>query len=137
MQILLQDHILHTMHGDLEQVCVGGVRGMDVDVLFNSVSHTLHTISLVGWTYLARVTIQVPEGLLKERDTLLPARRVADVVGEVALDRGLGNLFLEQVDFVEEKDDGGTDEPLRVADTLEEHYSFGHLVLRGCQRDVL
>ena len=41
----------------------------------------------------------------------------------------MGNLFLEKVDLVEEENEGGVLEPVRVGDGFPEHEGFLHLVL--------
>lgn len=54
----------------------------------------------------------------------------AFVVREVILHRADGELLLESVDLVEEKDNAGLDKPSRVADTVEEGQSLLHTVDR-------
>jgi len=54
--------------------------------------------------------------------------RATFVVGEVVLHRAYGELLLESVDLVQEKDDAGLDEPSRIADTVEKCKSFLHTV---------
>ena len=50
------------------------------------------------------------------------------VVGEVVLHRAHGELLLETVDLVEEKNDGGLDEPTGVADRVEQSQGLLHTV---------
>lgn len=52
----------------------------------------------------------------------------AGVVGEVVTDGGVLDLLLEEVDLVEEQDDGGPHEPARVADRVEECQGLLHPV---------
>ncbi len=52
------------------------------------------------------------------------------VVGEVVLHGAHGQLLLESIDLVQEQDDGGLDEPPRVADGVEQCESFLHTVDR-------
>jgi len=55
----------------------------------------------------------------------------AVVIGKVPIDRGHAReeLLAEEVDLVEEEDEGGFLEILAVGDGFEEHKSFVHLVL--------
>ena len=41
----------------------------------------------------------------------------------------MGDLFLEKVDLVEEENEGGALEPVRVGDGFPKHEGFLHLVL--------
>jgi len=50
------------------------------------------------------------------------------IVGEVVLHRADGQLLLESIDLVEEKNDGGLDEPPGVANRVEQGQSFLHTV---------
>ena len=52
------------------------------------------------------------------------------VVREVVLHGADGQLLLEAIDLVEEKNDGGLDEPSRVADRVEQCQGFLHTVDR-------
>ena len=52
------------------------------------------------------------------------------VVGEVVLHGADGQLLLEAIDLVEEKNDGGLDEPSRVANRVEQCKGFLHTVDR-------
>ena len=50
------------------------------------------------------------------------------IVWEVVLHRANGKLLLEPVDLVEEKNDGGLDEPPRIANRVEKCQGFLHTV---------
>lgn len=52
------------------------------------------------------------------------------VVGKVVFHWANGKLFLEAIDLVKEQDDGGLDEPPRVADRIEQGQGFLHTVDR-------
>lgn len=53
----------------------------------------------------------------------------AGVVWEVLVERGAAELLTEEVDLVEEEDDGGAHEPARVDDGVEEDEGLHHAVL--------
>lgn len=50
------------------------------------------------------------------------------VIGEVVLHRADRQLLLKSIDLVEEQDDGGLDEPSRVADGVEQSQGLLHTV---------
>ena len=94
----MDDHILNGSHGDFEKIGVGCVCEVAVDF---SCWSSVESYELVHEVF-AR---------------LLPACRVALEIGEPEFgDWALGNLGLEQIDLVEEQDEGGLLEPVRVGD---------------------
>lgn len=52
------------------------------------------------------------------------------VVREVVHQWGAANLLLEKIDFVEEKDDTGPEEPSRIDDGIEKYKALHHSVLQ-------
>ena len=113
VQVPLDDHVLHGVHGDLEQVRIGGVCEVAVDLLL-------------------RVAVERAELVEEVLGGRLPVGGVAGEVGEAVLgDRVRLDLRLEQVHLVEEEDERRAREPLRVRDRFPQHQSFLHLVLDG------
>lgn len=110
MKVRLDNHILHAVHSDLQEVCVCRVGGMRID-------------------FLARVPIQAAELLVEKPARGLQVRWIAGVFGEVLGDRVRGELIPEQVDLIEKEDDGRSQEPLRVGNGLEKHQRLTHLIL--------
>lgn len=51
------------------------------------------------------------------------------VVGEVVAERRPGELDLEDVDLVQEKNDAGSHEPTRIHNRVEKKQAFHHAIL--------
>ena len=111
IQISLNNHILDTLHCNLEQIRVRRIREMSVDFLM--------------W-----VSVQRTELVHEVFRSGLPVRWVALEVWKTVLGyRVVGHLLFEEVHFVEEEDQGAVGEPLRVGDGFPKHEGFLHLVL--------
>jgi hypothetical protein len=112
VQIPLHNHVLDTLHRLVQQVGVGSVGEVHVCLL-------------------ARVAHEVLEFARKEVlsgvDVLVGSVVVREVFpnGRLATD----DLLAEQIDLVEEEDEGGLLEVLAVGDALKQHERFLHLVL--------
>lgn len=113
VQVPLHDHVLHALHRLVEQVGVGGVGKVHV-------------------SFLGRVAHEVLEFAREEFLAGLDVLVAAGVVGEVVANGRLSahDLLAEEIDLVEEEDEGGLLEVLAVRDALEEHKGFLHLVLK-------
>lgn len=110
MKVLLDDHVLDGIHGRFQQCGVRGVGVMDIDLaVWDSVdaAETVREVPCCG----------------------IKVRAGACVVGEMLGDGGDGEFPLEEIDLVEEKDDGFPLEPLAVDQGFKEHHGFVHLVL--------
>jgi hypothetical protein len=112
MQIPLHNHVLHTLHRLIQQIRVGRIGEVHVGLL-------------------ARVTDEILE---LSREEVLGGFDVTFgtvIVREVGTDgRGArGDLFAEEVHFVEEEDEGGFLKVFAIGDGFEEHEGFVHLVL--------
>lgn len=98
VEVALDDHVLNGIHGDLEQVGVGGVCEVAVDLLL-------------------RVAVQGAELVEEVLGGGFGVGGVADEVGEAVLGDGVVfDLGLEEIHLVEEEDQGRAREPLRVGD---------------------
>lgn len=87
LEIPLDDHVLHGAHCDFQEVCVGGVGEVAVDLL-------------VG------VAVEGAELVHEVFADLLRVVGRADVVGEaVGRDGAVRQLFAEQVHLVQEEDE--------------------------------
>lgn len=82
----------------------------------------------VSWKrrYLFAVLVEPFEASGKECGAFFGTGGVAFVLRKVFLERLGLDLLRELGEFVEEEDDGGFDEPLRVADCLEELEGLHH-----------
>jgi hypothetical protein len=129
-QVVLENHVLDAGHRLLEEIGVGRVSQVHVDVLHYPVSTWLASLAGIE-AHLSGVSVETLEVLLEVLRRMLVVLRVTLVVGKVLLDRRNQDLLLEQIDLVEEQDYGSSDEPLRVADALEQHQSLLHLVLQN------
>ena len=78
---------------------------------------------------LLAIAVEVAEFVGKELASSVEVVIRSLVVREVILNRAYFELLFEEVDFVEEKDDGGSLEPRGVDDGFKKHNSFLHLVL--------
>lgn len=111
VQIPLNNHILHTLHRNLQQVgvrCVGEV-----------------AIDLLVW-----VAVEGAELVHEVLAGRLPVAWVALEIWETVLgDWVSADLLLEKIHLVEEENEGRVGEPLRVSDGLPKHERFLHLVL--------
>jgi hypothetical protein len=122
VQVSLHNHVLHALHGFVEQVRVGGIGEVHVGLLAGVAHQVLE---------FAR------EELLASVDVFVGASIVWEVFanGRLAAD----DLFAEEIDLVEEKDKRGLLEVFAVGDAFEEHKSLLHLVLVEvslCARDT-
>lgn len=113
MQVPLHNHVLHALHGFVEQVGVGCVGEVDVG-LFARVAHEV--------LEFAR------EEFLTGVDVLVAAREVREVFANRRL--AAHDLLAEEIDLVEEQDESGLFEVLAVGNAFEQHESFLHLVLK-------
>lgn len=113
MQVSLHNHVLHALHGLVEQVGVGGVGEVHVGLL-------------------ARVAHQVLEFACEELLAGIDVLVCAGVIREVLANRRLAaeDLLAEKIDLVEEKNKCGLLEVFAVGNAFEEHESFLHLVLK-------
>lgn len=110
LEILLNNHILYRLHRCFQQGRVGCVGVVDVD-------------------FPTSCSIDLPKPVCK---ILLGSFRIAVfafVVGKVGRDGREPNLFVEEVDLVQEQDDWFILEPFSVDEGFEQHHSFVHLVL--------
>lgn len=111
LQIALYDHVLDRSHCDLEEVRIGGIREMTVDLLL--------------W-----IPVQSTELVHEVFAGLLPVIWRTVVVCEAVLcDRVSRQLLLEEIHFVEEKDQGRLGEPMGVGNRFPEHQRLVHLIL--------
>jgi hypothetical protein len=112
VQVPLHNHVLDTLHRLVQKIGVGSVGEVHVGLL-------------------ARVAHEVLEFAREEILSGVDVLVGSSVVGEVFPNGRLaaGDLFAEQIDLVEEEDEGGLFEVLAVGDTLEQHERFLHLVL--------
>lgn len=119
MQIPLDNHVLHALHRLVQEVRVGCICKMDIGVL-------------VG------IPHQISEFARKEvlpcLDIILSSREVR----EVFLNRCSArlNLLSEEVDLVEEEDEGGLFKVFAVGDALKQHEGFVHLILYRSQLPI-
>lgn len=112
VQVSLDDHVLYGLHGDLEQVGVGGIGEVAVNLLM--------------W-----VAVECSELVHEVLAGGLPVRWVALKVWEAVLgDWVVCDLLFEEIHLVKEENEGGVGEPLGVGNRLPQHESFLHLVLR-------
>ena len=71
-----------------------------------------------------------PRNLSRKKSTgNINIGRVSRVVGEVFGDGTSGEFGAKEVHLVEEQDQGGSGEPLRVGNGLEQHQCLLHLIL--------
>ncbi len=91
----MNDHVLNTLHSNLQKVGVGGVGEVDVN-------------------FLLAVAVQVAELIGKELAGGIEVIVRSLEVREVVPNRTQFELLLEEVDFVEEEDDRGALEPRGV-----------------------
>ena len=120
VEIALDDHVLHALHSLVEQVGIGGVGVVHVGLLVGA-AHDI--LEFLCEEFLASLDISFVAGEIGER---VPDWRTAG-----------HDLFAEDVDLVEEEDEGGTLKVFAVGDALEQHKRFVHLVLvSACQREL-
>ncbi len=86
VKIALDDGILHARHGKLEEVRVGCIRKMYIDL---AIYGSIETLEFVGEVVCCGLEIVGCSG----------------VVGEVVADWFLGDLLFEEIGLVEEEDD--------------------------------
>lgn len=110
MQILLDDHVLDRLHGRHEEVRIGGIRVVDVNF---AIGYSVDTAEPISEIPRRRVDI---------------CRRPGEV-WKVVCDWRDGEFPLEEIDLVEEEDDGFAFEPFSVDQRLEEHHRLVHLIL--------
>ena len=112
IQIILYDSVLHALHRDSQEVCIGGIGVMNIDL---TVHRTVEAFKLLGKVLLSSLDVRI--GTL--------------IIGEVVPDRLVSKLFLEKVRLIKKEDDGRLAEPRQTEDRLEEHQRLLHLVLRN------
>ena len=112
MQVPLHNHVLHALHGFVEQIGVGRVGEVDVGLLAR-VAHEV--LEFAREEFLAGV------------DVLVAAREVREVFANGRL--AAHDLLAEKVDLVEEQNERRLLEVLAVGNAFEQHESFLHLVL--------
>lgn len=101
---------MHTLHGDCEKIGVSSVGKVNIDFpIFGAVEST----KLVGKVFCRSVIIVVSAG----------------IVGKVITDGLFRQLFLEKIDFVQEKNDGRPFEPSKTHDGLKQKKCLLHLIL--------
>lgn len=111
LQVALDYHVLYRAHGNLEQVGVGRIGKVAINLLFG-------------------VPVQRPEFVHEVFAGLLPIIDGALVVDKAVAGNGTyRDLLLEEIHLVEEEDEGRFGEPVRVGDGLPQHQGFVHLVL--------
>lgn len=110
MEVFLDDHILDGVHGRLQQGRIGGIRVVDVDL---AIWHPVDAAESVRKVSGGRVQVGIG----------------AAVIWKMLRYRGDGQFVLEEVDFIEEEDDGLAFEPFPIHQGLEKHHRFVHLVL--------
>lgn len=116
----MYDHVLHGSHSDLEQVGVGRVCVVNVDLLF-------------------RLPHKITELVCKKVHTGLNVSGLACVVWEDFADwaHAASYLFAEEIDLVEEENESGLLEVFGVGDGFEEHQGLMHLVLQQISKAYL
>lgn len=93
---MLNDNVVDRRQDKLDLRCVCRAREVYVDLLLRILIEGLETMAEV-----LAAALQIAWHAVK--------------VGEVVDDVGVSNLGLEEIDFVEEEDDGGAHKPSRIA----------------------
>lgn len=110
-EVPLDNHVLYGTHCNLEEIGIGRVCEVSIDLL-------------------VRIPVQRAELVHKVLAGLLGIVRGAMIISEAVVRyRASGQLLLEEIDLVEEKNQGRLGEPVRVGDRLPEHEGLVHLVL--------
>jgi len=111
VEVVLNYHVLHALHRNLQQIGVRCVGEMNVD-------------------FLVPVAVKITELLGEELGSCGEIFVGTLVVGEVVFHWALLEFLLEQVDLIEKEDNRAMFEPRYVDDGFEEHNCFLHLILR-------
>lgn len=111
MEVLLDDHVLHRVHGCFQQRRVGSIGVVNVDF---SIRDSVDSAESIG---------EIPGGGIK---VVIRAAEIGEVLG----DGGDVEFSFEEIDFVQEQDNGFSLEPFAVDQRLEEHHCLVHLVLK-------
>lgn len=103
MKIFLYDHVLYGAHCDLEEIGIGGVCKMAIN-------------------FASRASVQSNKLVLKVFRGLIRACSISLEIGETKLgNRAVTDLCFKQVDLVQEEDQCGVFEPMRVSNRLPKH----------------
>lgn len=110
VKILLDNHVLYRIHGRLQQSGICGVRIMDINLT-------------------VRYPVDAPESIRKISGSRVEIRIRAGEIGKVFGYRRDSQFAFEQVDLVQEEDDGLALEPFAIGQGFKEHHCFVHLIL--------
>ena len=116
-KVTLDNGVLHALHGDGEQIGVGGVREVNIDF---AVLGPVETTKLVGKIFGRRIVIFV----------------APRVVREIVTNGLFREFFLEKINLVQEEDYRRPLEPGEAHNGFKQDQSFLHLILRANMRQI-